>query len=104
MNRVSLSYVGGRRHPQLATLPPLLPKWRQARDDGRVGRTNRVFANVSRAEVARRYANPAPAALLDELVRRGELSVVEAELASEVPVATNITAGEPSRRGLAVNS
>jgi len=59
--------------------------------DGRVQRRNHVFAKVSRPELARLFASPAPAAILETLVARGLLSPEEAALAARVPVAEEIT-------------
>ncbi len=59
--------------------------------DGRVVRKHRVVAKVSRAEVARQFLEPAPAALLDGLVRDGKLTAAEAALARTVAVAEDIT-------------
>jgi len=53
---------------------------------------NRIIAKVSRIEVARKMMAPPPAAMLDELVRRGEISTAEAELAAQLPLADDITA------------
>lgn len=59
--------------------------------DGRVVRRHRIVAKVSRPEVARQYLEPAPAALVDALVREGKLTAAEGELARLVPVAEDIT-------------
>jgi PfaD family protein len=58
---------------------------------GRIQRRHHIFAKLSRPEVAEAFMSPAPAALLDALVRAGQLSVAEAELAAHVPVAEEIT-------------
>ncbi|MBX3251858.1 MAG: PfaD family polyunsaturated fatty acid/polyketide biosynthesis protein [Myxococcales bacterium] len=58
---------------------------------GRIERERHVFAKISRPEVARHFLSPAPAAILDELVRRGQLTPEEAALAARVPVAEDIT-------------
>jgi PfaD family protein len=60
--------------------------------EGRVVTPNRVIGKVSRVEVATRFLSPAPAAMLDELVRRGDLTREQAELATRVPVAQDLTA------------
>jgi trans-AT polyketide synthase/acyltransferase/oxidoreductase domain-containing protein len=60
--------------------------------DGRVVAPNRVVAKVSRVEVATRFFSPPPAKLLDELVRNGELTAQQAELARRVPMAADVTA------------
>lgn len=61
------------------------------RPDGTVARRNHVFAKISRPEVAARFMHPAPAAILDQLVREGLLTAEEATLAKTVPVAEDIT-------------
>jgi trans-AT polyketide synthase, acyltransferase and oxidoreductase domains len=57
----------------------------------RIQRRTFVFAKVSRSEVAQAFLSPAPAALLDELVRGGHLTSDEAALAACVPVASDLT-------------
>ncbi|MFE9828681.1 PfaD family polyunsaturated fatty acid/polyketide biosynthesis protein [Streptomyces halstedii] len=59
--------------------------------DGGIVRGARLFAKVSRPEVAERFLSPAPAALLDGLVAQGRLTPGEAGLAALVPVAEDIT-------------
>ena len=61
-------------------------------DDGRIARTNHVFAKVSRPEVAVQFMRPAPSGLLEQLVASGQLTPQEARLGSAVPLATAITA------------
>ncbi|MFI5782869.1 PfaD family polyunsaturated fatty acid/polyketide biosynthesis protein [Nocardia sp. NPDC051570] len=58
---------------------------------GRIRRPRNVFAKVSRPEVAAHFMAPAPAELLRGLVDRGRLSSAEADLATRVPVAEDIT-------------
>ncbi|WP_405607549.1 PfaD family polyunsaturated fatty acid/polyketide biosynthesis protein [Streptomyces sp. NBC_01508] len=60
------------------------------RDGGAVAR-NRVIAKVSRPEVAELFLRPAPREILDALVAAGRISVLQAELASRVPLADDIT-------------
>ncbi|MEV6671746.1 PfaD family polyunsaturated fatty acid/polyketide biosynthesis protein [Streptomyces sp. NPDC051162] len=74
---------------------------------GRILRRARLFAKVSRPEVAGPFMSPAPASLLRHLVDRGHLSADEAELAARVPVAEDITVeadsgGHTDNRPLAV--
>lgn len=59
--------------------------------DGTIRRSGRLFAKVSRPEVAAQFMNPAPARLLRELVAAGHVSADEAELAAHVPVAEDVT-------------
>lgn len=59
---------------------------------GRVRRPVRIFAKVSRPEVAAAFMAPPPAAMLRALVDRGRLTAHEAELAARVPVAEDVTA------------
>ncbi len=60
-------------------------------EEGRWHCPNRVFAKISRSEVATHFLSPAPARLVDELVAAGKLSAVEAEAARTLPVADAIT-------------
>jgi trans-AT polyketide synthase, acyltransferase and oxidoreductase domains len=60
--------------------------------DGAVVCPNRVVAKVSRVEVAARFFAPPPPKMLDELVRIGKISSIEAQLASRIPLAQEITA------------
>lgn len=59
--------------------------------DGRIQRPNHVFAKISRPELARLFASPAPPAIVQALVASGALTPREAELAAYVPVAEDIT-------------
>jgi PfaD family protein len=59
--------------------------------DGRIARRNRLFAKLSRPEVARRFMSPAPEEMLQALLERGLIERGEAELARRVPVAEDIT-------------
>jgi trans-AT polyketide synthase, acyltransferase and oxidoreductase domains len=58
---------------------------------GRIVRPVRIFAKVSRPEVAEKFMSPAPAGLLAALVARGQLTQGEARLAAQVPVAEDVT-------------
>jgi PfaD family protein len=59
---------------------------------GRIHRTNHVFAKLSRPEVAEAFLRPAPDKMLGELVRQGKLTEQEAALGRRLPVAEDITA------------
>lgn len=59
--------------------------------EGRIVRPRRVFAKVSRLEVARHFLEPAPESILSLLLQRGQISEQEAALARHVPVAEDIT-------------
>ncbi len=59
--------------------------------DGAVACRHRVMAKVSRIEVASRFLRPAPDDLLKELVARGAVTAEQAALASEVPMADDVT-------------
>lgn len=59
--------------------------------DGRLVIANRVIAKVSRREVAAKFMQPAPAALLEQLVQEGKISQQQAELAQRVPMADDVT-------------
>ncbi|QYB04789.1 PfaD family polyunsaturated fatty acid/polyketide biosynthesis protein [Rhodococcus sp. USK10] len=75
--------------------------------DGRVIRAHRVVAKVSRVEVAELFLRPAPAALVHQLLDRGDITTEQARLAVSVPMADDITAeadsgGHTDRRPLMV--
>jgi PfaD family protein len=59
--------------------------------EGLIVRPHKVMAKLSRPEIARRFAAPAPAAMLAALVERGQLTAREAELATQVPLVQDIT-------------
>ena len=52
---------------------------------------NRVIAKLSRKEVALKFLQPAPPAILKRLVDENRISPLQAELAQKVPVADDIT-------------
>ncbi|SOJ53762.1 Polyketide biosynthesis protein PksE [Mycobacterium simulans] len=60
--------------------------------DGRIIRAGRVVAKVSREGVARQFLSPAPEAMLRALVAEGRITATEADLASQIPVAEDVTA------------
>lgn len=53
---------------------------------------NRIVAKVSREELAAKFLSPPPEHLLRELVSGGAITVEQAELAAQIPVAQVITA------------
>ncbi|MCP4403724.1 MAG: PfaD family polyunsaturated fatty acid/polyketide biosynthesis protein [bacterium] len=59
---------------------------------GRVVTPNHVFAKVSRTEVATHFFSPPPERLLRQLLERGDITEVQAELAAQIPMAQNLTA------------
>lgn len=59
--------------------------------DGTITRRNRILAKVSRPEVARRFLEPAPEALVAKLLERGAIATVEANIAKSIPLAEDIT-------------
>ncbi|MFO0908167.1 MAG: PfaD family polyunsaturated fatty acid/polyketide biosynthesis protein [Isosphaeraceae bacterium] len=64
----------------------------QRSGDGRIVATNRVIAKVSRVEVATKFLAPAPDRFLRELLNRGEITPDQAEWASRMPLADDLTA------------
>ncbi|MEU2494314.1 PfaD family polyunsaturated fatty acid/polyketide biosynthesis protein [Streptomyces sp. NPDC007883] len=60
--------------------------------DGSVRVPNRVMAKVSRPEVARSFLEPAPPAMVGDLLARGLLTAEEADLAARVPMADDLVA------------
>jgi PfaD family protein len=60
-------------------------------EGGQIVRPNHVFAKISRPETAEQFMRPAPKAMLDQMVARGELTAEEARLGATLPVAEDIT-------------
>jgi trans-AT polyketide synthase/acyltransferase/oxidoreductase domain-containing protein len=58
---------------------------------GNIVRKNHVLAKLSRPEVAEHFLSPPPRAILSALIAEGKLTEQEAKLASELPVAEDIT-------------
>ncbi|MDJ0734302.1 MAG: PfaD family polyunsaturated fatty acid/polyketide biosynthesis protein [Nostocaceae cyanobacterium] len=52
---------------------------------------NKVIAKISRREVATKFMQPAPTKILKELVAQGLITELQANLASKVPLADDIT-------------
>jgi len=59
--------------------------------DGKCTVVNRVFAKVSRPEVAIHFIKPAPDSMVDKLVSTGALTAEEGVVARKVPMADGIT-------------
>ncbi|MDX2020302.1 MAG: PfaD family polyunsaturated fatty acid/polyketide biosynthesis protein [Deltaproteobacteria bacterium] len=60
-------------------------------EQGRVERKHHIFAKISRPEVATAFMSPAPLSMLESLVRAGQITQNEAQLAQQIPVAAEIT-------------
>ena len=58
---------------------------------GYLVRRHRLFAKVSRPEIARQFMSPAPAELLRSLTATGAITNAEADLAARVPLASDVT-------------
>ncbi|NMG05896.1 PfaD family polyunsaturated fatty acid/polyketide biosynthesis protein [Brasilonema sp. UFV-L1] len=52
---------------------------------------NKVIAKISRREVASKFLQPAPLKILKELVEKGLISELQANLAAQLPIADDIT-------------
>ena len=59
--------------------------------NGQVLIGNRIIAKLSRLEMAQRFLDPAPADLLNQLLKAGTITPLQAELAQKVPMADDIT-------------
>ena len=59
--------------------------------DGQIERRNRLIAKVSRREIATKFLEPAPAAVVAGLVRAGEVTEQQAALAARVPMCDDLT-------------
>ena len=60
--------------------------------DGAIVTPNRLLAKVSREELAERFFSPPPEKFLKELVANGDITSEQAELASRIPMAQDVTA------------
>ena len=60
--------------------------------EGNIVTPNRIVAKVSRVEVATHFLSPPLEEFLNELVRTGELTQEQAKMASQVPMAQDVTA------------
>lgn len=76
-------------------LTPPLVEYRaaglEADRSGAIQINHKVIGKLSRREVARQFLEPAPAKLLQQLVQQGKITARQAELASRVPIADDIT-------------
>ncbi len=59
--------------------------------EGNILIQNKVIAKISRTEVARHFLQPAPKNILDSLVAKGKITALQADLASKVAMADDIT-------------
>ncbi len=57
---------------------------------GRIVIKNHIIAKISRKEIALLFLNPAPVAILTQLVNEGKITSEQAELAQQVPMADDI--------------
>ena len=77
-------------------LTPPVVKYRVAgihRDtQGAVVTPNKIIAKVSRTEVARKFFAPPPQAILQDLVNQKVITQDQAQMASEIPMAEDLTA------------
>ena len=75
------------------------------RADGQVETPNQVLAKISRPEVATSFLQPAPEAIVRQLVERGRLTAEEAELSRSIPMASDLCieadSGGHTDRGIA---
>jgi PfaD family protein len=60
--------------------------------DGTIIAPNRIIAKVSREELAEKFFSPPPEKLLRQLVDEGAITAEQAELASKIPMAQEVTA------------
>lgn len=58
---------------------------------GRIIRRNHVFAKISRPEIAELFMKPAPREILSQWVSENKLTLNEADIAAQIPIAEDIT-------------
>lgn len=63
----------------------------QQNNEGEIQVNNRIIAKVSRKEVARRFMEPAPQDLLDQLLQDGKIAADQAAMAKATPMADDVT-------------
>jgi len=61
-------------------------------EEGSIITPNRIIAKISREEVAARFFAPPPEKFLHQLVEAGELTAQQAEWATQIPMAQDVTA------------
>jgi len=59
--------------------------------DGKIAIQNHIIAKISRKEIARQFMQPAPEKLLAELVQENIITQQQANMATQVPMADDIT-------------
>lgn len=107
-HRLGVRYVSASAFMRLTPAVVLYAVKGLRRDaDGHIVRAGHIFAKVSRDEVARHFLSPAPEAMLRALVAEGRITNEEAALASQIPIAEDITAeadsgGHTDNRALTV--
>ncbi|MGB6296372.1 MAG: PfaD family polyunsaturated fatty acid/polyketide biosynthesis protein [Rivularia sp. (in: cyanobacteria)] len=52
---------------------------------------NKIIAKISRQEIAKKFLEPAPQKILNQLISQGLITELQAKLASQVPMADDIT-------------
>ena len=75
-------------------LTPALIYYRVAglrEENGAIQAHNKIIAKISRPEVARRFMQPAPQALLETLVQQGKITDQQQQWAAHFPMADDIT-------------
>ena len=59
---------------------------------GNIVTPNKIIAKVSRIEVATKFFSPPPEKFLEELIKNGDITKEQAELARQIPMAQDVTA------------
>ena len=60
-------------------------------ENGNIVAPNKIIAKVSRVEIASKFMAPPPQKMLDKLVEQGVITSEQAEMATHIPVAQDIT-------------
>lgn len=60
-------------------------------ESGQIVAARRLIVKLSRVELARKFMAPAPRKILEDLLQAGQITALEAELAAQIPVASEIT-------------
>ncbi|MDQ0115579.1 ACP S-malonyltransferase [Paenibacillus harenae] len=78
------------------TITPALVRYRmrglKRKENGSIAIENRIFAKVTRPEVAEIFLSPAPERIVDKLLQERQITEQEAELLRQVPMADELIA------------
>ncbi len=97
VDTVDLFLKQGVKHIEVAAfmqITPALVRYRlkglKRNASGKISTTHKVMAKISRPEIAQMFLSPAPESVVKKLLEANKISVQEAELSKEVPMADDL--------------